>query len=569
MTPNLQEQFALLPTTLGNHLQLTVVSMGLGMLLSLPLAVVVSRRKRWRATLLGGAAIIQTIPGLALLALMVPMLAAAGGLTRRLAGFDLPVLGFVPTVLALTLYSMLPMLRNTVAGLTGVDPDLTEAARALGMTPWQILRRVELPVAAPVILAGVRTALVWVVGTATLATPVGQVCLGNHIFMGLQTRNWTAVLFGCVAAATLALILDGLAAGLETAARRRNRRLALACVAGLVLLVGAGLAAPRLAARQRAAAPRATPSMAATRTAAPPATGPAVGPQPDVPHGRVFGAPRPTADRSDRDAVLAIGAKTFTEQYILADLIDQTLTAAGFSTRRVDSLGSTIIFDALATGDLDIYVDYSGTIWANHMHRGSSPSRQQVLDEMTAWLRTERGIVCLGSLGFENAYALALPRSRAAAGHLRTIEDLAPHAPDMRLGGDYEFFGRPEWRQLAAAYGLKFAAQVSFDSTFMYDAVRRGAVDIIAAFSSDGRIAAFDLQVLADPLGIIPPYDAVLLLSAAAAARRGVAAALQPLLGNIDVATMRQANNLVDRDQDKYTVHQAATWLRQRLDSGP
>ena len=115
------------------------------------------------------------------------------------------------------------------------------------------------------------------------------------------------------------------------------------------------------------------------------------------------------------------------------------------------------------------------------------------------------------------------------------------------------------------SYRLVFARQLSFDSTFMYDAVARGKVDVISAFSSDGRIEALDLVVLDDTRGIIPPYDAVVLLSPAAATRSTLVTTLRALIGRIDVRTMRQANHLVDRDEDKYTVHEAAVSLGREI----
>ena len=133
------------------------------------------------------------------------------------AGFS--ALGFLPSVLALTLYSMLPVLRNTITGLHGIDPAINEAALGVGMTRRQSLTMVELPLALPVIMAGIRTAAVWVIGAATLSTPIGQTSLGNYIFTGLQTQNWVFVLFGCVAAAVLALAVDQLLALMETGRR--------------------------------------------------------------------------------------------------------------------------------------------------------------------------------------------------------------------------------------------------------------------------------------------------------------------------------------------------------------
>lgn len=517
MSEDVALQFEYLPDNLANHLLITILPLLCGMAVSLPLALVAVRIPRLRYPTLTVVSIVQTIPSLALLALMVPLLVGVNAVTSRWLDWEISALGFYPTVTALTLYSMLPMLRNTVTGILDVDPALTEAARGVGMTPLQSLWKVELPLALPVIIAGIRTATVWTVGIATLATPVGQRCLGNYIFRGLQTRNWTAVLFGCVSAAVVAIVLDLLIGGLQQAAAERRRKLAVLSGTLLAAATLGGLLAPTAVGWFR--------------------------------------------DTLGRGRPLVVGAKTFTEQYILADVIEQSLRQRGFATRSTESLGSTVVFDGLVNNEIDVYVDYTGTIWANHMHREGSASPQKVLDEVSTWLAEEYGARCLGPLGFENAYALAVRREHAEELGLTTIGDLASYAARMKIGGDYEFFGRPEWLAVREAYGVNFAEYVSYDSTFMYDALVNRDVDVIAAFSSDGRIAANDLVVLDDPKNAIPPYDAVVLLSPQAAARPGVAAALAPLLGSIDVATMRQANYLVDREKDKATVAEAAKWL--------
>jgi osmoprotectant transport system permease protein len=243
-----------------------------------------------------------------------------------------------------------------------------------------------------------------------------------------------------------------------------------------------------------------------------------------------------------------VGAKTFTEQYILAELVAARLRAAHFDVDVRDGLGSTVIFDALAQGGIDVYVDYSGTIWANHMGREETAGAERVLSEMTVWLDERFGITLLGALGFENAYALAMRRDRAEALGIRSLADLADRSSGLSIGGDYEFFARPEWIAVRDRYGLDFAEQRSFDSSLMYAAVVDGHVDAISAFSSDGRIAAYDLVVVEDPLQAFPPYDAVLLLSERAAGRADVVAALSPLVGGVGDQAMRRANKLVDLD---------------------
>ena len=219
------------------------------MSISLPLAIASRRRPLLRAALLAVASVVQTIPGLALLALFYPMLLALAGLTDRLFGKSFSALGFLPAVLALALYSMLPVLRNTVVGLDGIAPSLREAARLFGAGRWRLLADIEMPLALPVVMAGIRTSAVWVIGTATLSTPIGQESLGNYIFAGLQTQNWVFVLFGCVAAAALALAVDQLLALMERGIAAHSRARVALAGAGLVLIVLAALLPGQLAAR--------------------------------------------------------------------------------------------------------------------------------------------------------------------------------------------------------------------------------------------------------------------------------------------------------------------------------
>jgi osmoprotectant transport system permease protein len=488
----MSEQLRLLPDYLSAHLALSLAALGIAALIAIPLGLAIHRRRALEPALLGAASAIQTIPGLALLAVMVPLFAAIGARG----------IGAWPALVALTLYGLLPILRNTVIGLAGVDPAVREAARGVGMTPREELFRVELPLALPVIVAGVRTSAVWVVGTATLATPIGATSLGNYIFSGLATRNDAAVLVGCVAAAGLALGLDQLIRLLEAGIRARRPAwwgIAVAGLSALALYAGAS---------------------AAVRA-------------------------------SDSARVISIGAKPFTEQYILAEILRQQIEArTRIATRSVPSLGSTVAFDALAAGDLDAYVDYSGTIWATIMHRGTQPEqRGALLEEVERYLADERGIAVAGALGFENSYALAMRGDRARELGVARISELASHAPGLEIGGDYEFFARAEWRALVAAYGLVFRAQRSMDPSLMYGALRERQVDVISAFSTDGRIAADGLAVLDDDRRVIPPYDAIILASGRLAREHPeVLAALRELAGAIDAGAMRRMNAAVDAD---------------------
>lgn len=517
MNDSVREAWALLPDYLGQHVILSVSALLLGVAVSVPLGIAAARSRRFGTPLLAAVSVVQTIPGLALLALFYPLLLALSVLTQDLFGFSIRALGFLPALLALTLYAMLPILRNVVTALDGLDPAILMAAKGVGMTPRQSLFKVELPLAAPLVLAGIRTATVWVVGITTLSTPIGQTSLGNYIFTGLQIENWVFVLFGCVAAAALALTLDLLLALAGSGLALRSRGRLIAAALGLVAVIAAAM----------------TPEFVAART-----TGAHQG--------------------------IVIGAKNFGEQYILSQLMGSRLARAGYSVAEKSDLGSTIAFRALGAGDIDAYIDYSGTLWGNILHRTDMPGRQAMLDQLAAALKKDHGIISLGSLGFENAYIFAMRADRARALGIKSLADLAAH-PQLRIGGDFEIFSRPEWRAVAAAYRLDAMKRRQYQPDFLYRAVMSGDADVVSAFSSDGRIARYGLVILDDPKAALPPYDAMLLIGPAHAHDDKFIAALKPLIGSIPLTLMQQANLRVDRDQDKETPAAAAAWMDQHL----
>lgn len=506
--PRWNEALSHLSDYLGSHLRVSLSALALGLAISLPLALAARQRPLLRGLLLGVASVVQTVPGLALLALFYPLLLALSALTMAWFGLGFSAFGFLPAVLALALYSMLPVLRNTITGLNGVEPALLEAAKGVGMTPGQSLVMVELPLALPVIMAGIRTAAVWVIGTATLSTPIGQTSLGNYIFAGLQTQNWVLVVFGCVASAVLALAVDQLLALIEIGLRLRSRVRTAIGGLGIVALVAASL----------------IPSLAGS------------------------------------SARYVIGAKTFTEQYVLSALMVDRLQAAGLSATTRQGLGSSVIYDALVAGDIDAYVDYTGTLWANQFHHTDVLPREALLTALKAELAKQK-VTLFGELGFANAYALVMPRKKAEALGVHTIADLAGHASGMTIAGDYEFFSRPEWAGLRKTYGLSFRSERQMQPDFMYAAVASGDVDVIAGYTSDGLIAKYDLVVLDDISHAIPPYDAVLLLSPKRADDQALQNALKPLIGRIDIAAMREANLRASGNDADSSAPAVARWL--------
>jgi osmoprotectant transport system permease protein len=485
------EQLALLPGYLTAHIQLVVMSLTVCWCISVPLGVLATRSPGVERVAVAAASVLQTVPALALLAIMVPLMGAIGA----------PAIGLVPALLGLTLYTALPILLSTITGIQGVDRAVVEAARGVGMTDRQLLRRVELPLALPYIVAGTRTAAVWSVGMATLSTPIGAESLGNFIFGGLQTGNHAATLVGCGAAAALALAIDALVRLVASGLRERRRtplRLGLAGLLALGLFTGATLA-----------------------------------------HGRL---------RASDTQPLRVGAKSFTESLILGHLLAARAQSAGARAEVVESLGSSVIFDALARGNLDAYVDYAGTLHSTVLGRKDRVLEPAaLLNSLRTELERRYEVVIVAALGFENTYCLAVREEAAARHGWSDLSALGAASGTLAMGADYEFFSRPEWTDLRAAYGFGFREQRSMDPTLMYRALRDGHVDVISAFSTDGRIAAFRLRVLEDDRHVIPPYQALVLVHKRLLRERTeVVRVFRALEGRIDAATMRELNRQVD-----------------------
>ena len=494
ITEKFGQQFETLPDRLGGHIGLSLAALIAGILISIPLGIFIYNRPKAETFFMTLASIIQTIPGLALLAIMV---FAFGGI------------GWWPACIALVLYSILPMLRSTVTGMQGIDAAYIEAAKGIGMDSKQMLYSVQLPLALPSIVSGIRTASVWVVGAATLAQPVGAVSLGNYIFVGLQTLNWFAIFFGCLFSALLALAFDQILRGLEISAQKRN--LTLAILMGCLIL---GLALlPRFLANEKS------------------------------------------------ESSIVVASKNFSESYILMNIIKDRLEEQGLDAVTKDGMGSAIVFQALCDRDIDCYVDYSGTIWANYLKRTDDLHPAEMADEIKTILEEKYDVVSLGSLGFSNDYVFMMRKEQAAQLNVKTLADLARHSKKLKIAADIEFFGRPEWPKVRDAYGIDFEEKITMEPTLMYGAIENKNVDVIVAFRTDGR--TINLSVIEDTKFALPPYDGLLLVTKELSENTNAMKALEPLIGAINSEKMREANAKVD--VKKQSVIETAEWLMTQI----
>ena len=493
------------------HVALTAAALLLGVAVGVPLGLWLTRRPRWAPAVLGAAGVLQTVPSIALLGFLIPLMG----------------IGAAPAILALLLYSLLPIIRNTVAGVQGVPPAVVEAARGLGFTDGQILWRIELPLALPILMAGIRTATVINVGVATLAAYVAAGGLGEFIFGGIALNNPAMILAGAIPAAALALTFDAGLGALEKLSARRLRAVGGALLLALPVLA-AGYWLPQAAGRLRAGfspefigradclpglthtyglvhlpnvvlAPALVYEAARAanvdvidgystdgriqaydlqvlrddRHALPPyfaapvvrpallRAHPELGPVLDQLSGQLsdsamtnlnyqvdylhhepravalawlrrhglWRAPRPLLPGAP---VVRLGSKIFAEQYILIEMY--TALIRGNTNLAVATKtglgGTTICFEALRGGEIDLYPEYTGTglqvlLQPSAAVLDSLGGRPvAVFQYVRAEFRRRYNLDWRAPLGFNNAYCLLMRRQQAGALGIASISDL-------------------------------------------------------------------------------------------------------------------------------------------------
>jgi osmoprotectant transport system permease protein len=444
------------------HIVLVFIAILVAVIIGVPTGIALTRYRRLRGPVLGLANVMQTIPSLALFGFLIP-LPFIGGIGARTA------------LVALVLYSLLPIIRNTVTGILGVEPSIREAAVAMGMTGSQVLRQVELPLAMGVIVTGIRVATVISVGVTTIAAAVGAGGLGVYIFRGLRQYDNNLLLAGALSAALLALAADFLLGLVERSFSFNAKRRTSAVPVKKILALGAGILFVVLLAF--AYWPGGKESATATQ-------------------------PR-----------IAVGSKDFTESALLAEIVAQLLEARGVSVERRFELGGNLPHEAMVSGTLDLYPEYTGTSFTAILHHAPIADPRAVYDQVKQEYATKFNVEVSPPLGFENTFAILVRGAEARRLNLKTISDAAPHAPQWRAGFGQDFVTRADgYPGLAKAYGLKFAEVREMDLSLTYIALSSGQVDLIAANSTEGRITTLDLVQLADDRHYFPPYEAVYLV---------------------------------------------------------
>lgn len=487
-------------TLLRQHLSLVLTSTLVAVFIGIPTGVLVTRKESLRGPVLGIANVMQTIPSLALFGFLIP-LPFIGGIGARTA------------IVALVLYSLLPIIRNTVTGILGVDANVREAAVAMGMTDRQILWQVELPLAMSVIVTGVRVAMVIAIGVATIAAAVGAGGLGVYIFRGLRQYDNNLLLAGAVPAALMALAAD----------------------------FGLGLLEKRFstAGRRRAGAAKWKPAVFVVIAIMVAAVGFAVWRTAET-------SPATMGGR------VVVGSKDFTESVILAEISAQLLEARGVAIERKFEMGGNLPHDALLAGTIDVYPEYTGTAYTAILKHAPITDPRKVYDQVKKEYEEKFKLTLSEPLGFENTFAILVRGADARRLGLKKVSDVAAHSRNLRAGFGQDFMSRADgYPGFSQAYGLNFREQPrEMDLSLTYIALSSGQVDLIAGNSTEGRIAALDLVQLEDDRRYFPPYEAVYIV------RKGLPndvpvlrEVLAKLAGSITTEEMRQLNYEVDANK--------------------
>ncbi|MFS9043843.1 ABC transporter permease/substrate-binding protein [Streptococcus rubneri] len=472
-----QERFGDWLTALGQHLQLSLLTLLLAIFLAVPLAIYLSTRKRASNWVLQVAGIFQTIPSMALLGLFIPIMG----------------IGTLPALTALVIYAIFPILQNTITGLQGIDPSLEEAGIAFGMTKWERLKKFEIPLSMPVIMSGIRTAAVMIIGTATLAALIGAGGLGSFILLGIDRNNASLILIGALSSAFLAIAFNLLLKWMEKA------KLRTIFAAFAVMVIGLGVSY--------------TPSL----------------------------LPKPEKEN------LIIAGKLGPEPEILANMYKILIEENTDMTVTVKpNFGkTTFLYEALKKGDIAIYPEFTGTVTESLLKPAPQVDHdpEVVYQAARDGIKKQDNLALLKPMAYQNTYAVAVPKKIAQEYGLKTISDLKKVEGHLKAGFTLEFNDREDGNKgLQKVYGLHL--QVStMEPALRYQAIQSGDIQITDAYSTDAELARYDLVVLQDDKQLFPPYQGAPLMKEALLKKHPeLEGILNQLAGKITAEQMSQMN---------------------------
>jgi len=472
-------------TALIEHIELSFIALFFAVIIGLPLSIYLTRHKKIAEPIINVAAVLQTIPSLALLGLMIPLFG----------------IGQFPAIVALVAYALLPIMRNTYTGIVEVDPSLIEAADGIGMSKFKRLSKIELPLALSVIMAGIRTAMVLIVGTTTLAALIGAGGLGDLILLGIDRNNGQLILLGAIPAALLALIFDF---GLRGTSKLSYKKSLVAFIVIILIALAIVIA--------------------------------------------------PLFSKSSEDT-LVIGGKLGAEPEILINMYQILIEdETDLKVQLEPGLGKTsFVFNALQSGDIDIYPEFTGTAINEFLKEEvESKESEEVYEQARSGLLEEFGLVYLPPMAYNNTYTLAMKETLAKEEGIENISDLAKIEDDLTAGFTLEFSDREDgYLGIQSLYGIEFGEVVTMEPKLRYTAIENGDIDLLDAYSTDSELESYELAVLNDDESLFPPYEgAPLLREETLDDHPELEEILNQLAGKVTDDEMREMNYLVNVEEE-------------------
>lgn len=463
------------------HMQLSLTALLLASLLALILAVVLRPFNKLSEFVLQLTGILQTIPSLAILGLLIPFLG----------------IGFGPALVALVLYGLFPILQNTLVGLRSIDPILEEAALALGLTNWQKFKKVDFPLALPMILSGVRTSGIMIIGTATLAALIGAGGLGTYILLGIDRQDNKLILIGAILSAGLAI---GFSLVINLLKKLKLKQISL--IVTILVILTAGSFLPQI-------------------------------------KNKSFNQP------------LIVAGKLGTEPNILIQMYKLLIeNQTDIKVELKENLGKTaFLYQALKSGAIDLYPEFTGTITKTLLKNPpkSSNNARLVYEQAKLGIKREDDLVYLRPMAYQNTYALAVKQDFATKYHLQTISDLQKVSSFAIAGFTLEFSQRADGNKgLQSKYQLNLKVK-TMEPALRYKALERGDIQIIDVYSTDSEIRRYHLKVLQDNRQLFPPYQGAPLMRAETLKKYpALKPVLNQLAGKITTKQMQELNYQVD-----------------------
>ncbi|WP_338208091.1 ABC transporter permease/substrate-binding protein [Lactiplantibacillus paraxiangfangensis] len=464
-------------TALWQHLGISIAALVIAMVIAIPLAIWACRRPKWAEGLLQLTSVLQTIPSLALLGLLIPLVG----------------IGTVPAVIALVIYALLPIFQNTYLGISEIDASIEEAADAFGMSRMRKLFKVELPIAMPQIISGIRTALVLIIGTATLAALIGAGGLGTFIMLGIDRNDTSLLLIGAVSSALLAILLSALVRWFQTASPRR----ALTVFGVILVLLGGG------------------------------------------------GAYSAYANRVE---TITIAGKLGSEPEILINMYKELIEAKNPRvkvTLKPNFGKTTFLFSALQHDQIQIYPEFTGSVLET-LVKGTNPkgmTAAQTYKLAKQRLSQQDQMTLLEPMKYNNTYALAVTKKFKQKHKLTNISDLNRVESILKPGMTLEFIDRNDGlKGLKKAYNLDVTAK-SMEPALRYEAINKGRINLVDAYSTDSELRQYNLAILKDNQHFFPTYQGAPLMKVSFANKHPqVVKALNKLSGQISETDMQEMN---------------------------